>query len=65
MGVAGWNITTDSSVDGLAHCWVLRRHPFCGVVFSGCSWPGPSNACPSVMGVRVVVVDVGWGVVVC
>jgi hypothetical protein len=30
-------------------------------VFSGCSWPGPSNA----LLVGVVVVVVGWGVVVC
>jgi hypothetical protein len=30
-------------------------------VFSGCSWPGLSNA----LLVGVVVVVVGWGVVVC
>ena len=31
---------------GSAHCWVLRRHLW--GVFSGCSWPGPSNAFVSV-----------------
>jgi hypothetical protein len=37
------------------------------VLFSGCSWPGPSNAsCGAVWcRVGVVVVVVGWGVVVC
>jgi hypothetical protein len=45
VGVAGWNIQTNSNdMYGLAHCWVLRGHPEVRVLFSGCSWLGPSNA---------------------
>jgi hypothetical protein len=48
---------------GSAHCWVLRRHRG---VFSGCSWPGPSNASRDARRVWVGVVVVGWvGVWLC
>jgi hypothetical protein len=41
----GWVEHNDrfEQVNGLAHCWVLRRHALAGV-FSGCFWPGPPNA---------------------
>jgi hypothetical protein len=46
---------------GLAHCWVLRRHPCCGCCSLVRSWPGRPNAsCLSPVWVVWFVVAVWW-----
>jgi hypothetical protein len=62
--VAGWNITTKWFTEWFGTLLGPEKTPrFGGCVFSGCSWPGPSNA--SFVGV-VVVVGVGvWLCVEC
>ena len=65
VGVAGWNTilllvrTVRCDAGGLAHCWVLRRHPCCGVFLVPLLL-----GLPSALLIGVVVAG-WWGVVVC
>ena len=67
VGVAGWNTSAAwfehvrSLAGGLAHCWVLRRHPCCGCCSLVRSWPGRPNAsCLSPVWVVWFVVAAWW-----